>query len=136
MVSVLDSGAEGPGFKSQTVHIHRASVHQATKLIAALLRVVGVTAGLAVGPNWQATAGFMTHVTCRLTAKNRDQLRNLTLGNRVWATFLHVNLVYLNINLDFLVCTKQIMLKKLKPLRSVKVHLTCVTVSVWDTKRS
>jgi len=27
----------------------------------------------------------MTHVTCRLTAKNRDQLRNPTLGNRVWA---------------------------------------------------
>jgi len=31
----------------------------------------------------QPTAGFMTHVTCRLTAKNRDQLRNPTLGNRV-----------------------------------------------------
>jgi len=29
----------------------------------------------------------MTHVTCRLTAKNRDQLRNPTLGNRIWATF-------------------------------------------------
>ena len=29
----------------------------------------------------------MTHATCRLTAKNRDQLRNPTLGNRVWATF-------------------------------------------------
>jgi len=29
----------------------------------------------------------MTHLTCRLTAKNRDQLRNPTLGNRVWATF-------------------------------------------------
>ena len=29
----------------------------------------------------------MTHVTCRLTAKNRDQLRNPTLGYRVWATF-------------------------------------------------
>ena len=29
----------------------------------------------------------MIHVTCRLTAKNRDQLRNPTLGNRVWATF-------------------------------------------------
>ena len=29
----------------------------------------------------------MTHVTCRLTAKNRDQLRNPMLGNRVWATF-------------------------------------------------
>ena len=27
----------------------------------------------------------MTHATCRLTAKNRDQLRNPTLGNRVWA---------------------------------------------------
>jgi len=32
-------------------------------------------------------AGFMTHVTCRLTAKNRDQLRNPTLGSRVWTTF-------------------------------------------------
>jgi len=29
----------------------------------------------------------MTHVTCRLTANNRDQLRNPTLGNRVWAAF-------------------------------------------------
>jgi len=32
----------------------------------------------------------MIHVTCRLTAKNRDQLRNPTLSNRVWATFLSV----------------------------------------------
>jgi len=31
----------------QTAHIHRASVHQAAKLAAALLRVAGVTAGLA-----------------------------------------------------------------------------------------
>ena len=30
----------------------------------------------------------MTRVTCRLTAKNRDQLRNPTLGNRVWASFI------------------------------------------------
>ena len=29
----------------------------------------------------------MTHVTCRLTAKNRDQLRKPTPGNRVSATF-------------------------------------------------
>jgi len=29
----------------------------------------------------------MTHVTCRLTAKNRDELRNHTLGNRVCAKF-------------------------------------------------
>jgi len=31
----------------QTVHTHRASVHQAPKLVAALLRVAGVTVGLA-----------------------------------------------------------------------------------------
>ena len=29
----------------------------------------------------------MTYDTCRLTAKNRDRLRNPTLGNRVRATF-------------------------------------------------
>ena len=29
----------------------------------------------------------MTHVTCRLTANHRDQLRNPTLGNRIWTTF-------------------------------------------------
>jgi len=51
VVTVLDLGAEGPGFKSQsgnslrqTVHTHCASVHQAAKLVAALLRVAGVTA--------------------------------------------------------------------------------------------
>jgi len=52
---MLDSGAEGPGFKStlsgyslgQTVHTYRASVHQTAKLVAALLGVAGVTAGLA-----------------------------------------------------------------------------------------
>jgi len=86
VVSVLDSGAEGPGFKSQprrcrvtvlgkrqTVHTHRASVHQAAKLVAALLRVADCRPD---GKYWQTTAGFMTHVTCRLTAKNRYQLQN------------------------------------------------------------
>jgi len=42
----------------------------------------------------------MTHVTCRLTAKNRDQLRNPTLGNRVWATFTFF--IYPKENLNFL----------------------------------
>ena len=40
----------GPGSNHslrQTVHTHRASVHEAAKLVAALLRVAGVTAGLA-----------------------------------------------------------------------------------------
>jgi len=53
VVSVLDSGAEGPGFKlqprcclRQTVLTHCTSVHQAAKLVAALLRVAMVTAGL------------------------------------------------------------------------------------------
>ena len=53
MVSALDSGAEAPGFNSQprrnslgqTVHTHCASVHEAAKLVAALIRVAGVTAG-------------------------------------------------------------------------------------------
>jgi len=34
----------------------------------------------------------MTHVTCWLTAKNRDQLQNPALGNRVWATFTFLRL--------------------------------------------
>ena len=55
VVSVLNSGAEVPGFKSlplsfnslgQTVHTQCASVHQAEKLVAAHLRVTEVTAGL------------------------------------------------------------------------------------------
>jgi len=36
---------------------------------------------------------FIYHVTCRLTAKNRDQLRNPTIGNRVWATFTFYRVV-------------------------------------------
>jgi len=32
----------------------------------------------------------MTHITCRVTTKNRDQLRNPTLGNRVWAGYQFV----------------------------------------------
>jgi len=47
--------------------------------------VAGVTAGLAES-NGSLPPGLI-HVTCRLTAKNWDQLWNPTLGNRVWATF-------------------------------------------------
>jgi len=67
----------------QIVHTHHAFVHQVAKLVAALLRVAGVTAGTAESNG----SGFMTHVTCRLTAKNWDQLENPTLGNRASATF-------------------------------------------------
>jgi len=39
----------------------------------------------------------MTHVTCRLTTKNRDQLRNSTLGNRAWVTFYLYNIGLLSL---------------------------------------
>ena len=71
-------------------------------LVAALLRVVRVTAGLAESNGSLPTAGFMTHITCRLTAKNRDQLWNPMLGNRVWATFTFlINLQFCNSQLYF-----------------------------------
>ena len=55
---MLNSGTEGPGVQiaaatlsgnslRQTVHTHCASVHKAAKLVAALLKVVGVTVGRA-----------------------------------------------------------------------------------------
>ena len=55
-------------------------------MVATLLRVARVIAGLVERKQQYATA-FMTRVTCRLTAKNRDQLQNPTLGSQVWATF-------------------------------------------------
>jgi len=99
VVSVLDSGAER--FKSQsrstlsgnswqTVHTHCASVHQAAKLVAALLKVAGVNAGLAESNGSLPPGLWLTSpAACRLTAKSRDQLRNPTFGNRVWATFFY-----------------------------------------------
>jgi len=74
----------------QTVHTHRASVHQAEKLVAALVRVAGVTADLAESND---SPYRRTHITCRLTAKNRDQFGNPTLGSRVWATFTFFRIV-------------------------------------------
>jgi len=52
----------------QTVHTHWAPVHQAAKLVAALLRVAKVTVGLAQSNGSLPPARFMTQVTCRLTA--------------------------------------------------------------------
>jgi len=78
----------------QTVHTHRASAHQAAKFVAALLRVAGVTAGLVESNG--TTAGFMTHVTYRLNAKNRDQFQNIMLGTRVQATFTFLKCTYQN----------------------------------------
>ena len=63
--------------------LKKVKVAHTRKLVAALLRVVRVTGG----KYWQPTAGFMTHVTCRWTAKNLELLRDPMLGSRVWATF-------------------------------------------------
>jgi len=38
----------------------------------------------------------MNHVTCRLTAKNLNQLRNPTLSNRVWATLFFISSEFLH----------------------------------------
>ena len=46
MVSVLDAMLSGNSLR-QTVHTDRASVPQAAKLVAAVLKVARVTAGLA-----------------------------------------------------------------------------------------
>ena len=95
VVSVLDSGAERPGFKSQprrcrvTVFDNiRASSHPSC--LCSPSRKIGSSPLKGCGSNrrpggkfWQPTARFVTHITCRLTAKNRDQLQNPTLGIRV-----------------------------------------------------
>jgi len=68
----------------QTVHTNCASVHQAQKIVATLLRVARVP------QTWQKVMAAYCRVydSCysRLTANNRDQLQNPTLGNRVWAS--------------------------------------------------
>ena len=97
VASVLDSGAERPGFKSQQ---RRCRVTVLGKLLSHPLCPCSPSSKIGSSPlkffggncrpgrkQWQPTAGFMTHLTCRLSVKNRDQLRNPTLGNRVWATF-------------------------------------------------
>jgi len=45
-VQIAAATLSGNSFR-QTVYTHHASVHQAAKLVAALLRAAGVTAGLA-----------------------------------------------------------------------------------------
>ena len=61
----------------------------------------------------------MTHITCRLTAKNRDQLRNPTLGNRVWATFTF------NSSGDVAVATNIVDF-----VRKMKIHRMCISVTL------
>ena len=85
VVSVLDSGADGPGLKSEP---RCCRVTVLGKLFTPILPLKGCEGNMRALREEMAayTAGFMTHVTYRLTAKNRDQLRNPTLGNRVLNT--------------------------------------------------
>ena len=68
----------------QTVYTHRASVHQAAKLVAALLRVARVTAGLAESNCTYPLVYDSRHLQadCQEPGSALD-----TLGNQVWATF-------------------------------------------------
>ena len=90
---MLDSGAVRHGFTSKlrrcrVTVLGRLFTHivplftQQQKVVAVLLRVARVTAGLE-----ESNGRFMTHIICRLTAKNGDQLRDPMLGNHIWATF-------------------------------------------------
>jgi len=74
----------------QTVHTHRAAVHQTKKLVAALLRVARLTAGLA-----EVMAAYRRVYDSRhlqADCQEPDQLRNL--GNPVWATGTFVVATY------------------------------------------
>ena len=95
VVSVLDSVTEGPGFKSQLQRCRAVSGKPFTPIVLcspsskiSSSPLKGCEGNCRPGGKyWQPTAGFMTQVICRLTAKNRDQLRNPMLGYQVWATF-------------------------------------------------
>jgi len=68
----------------QTVHTHRASVHQAAKLVAALLRVAGVTAGLAESNgslplNIRKSLSLRICIICKLSILNLDELSSVLL---------------------------------------------------------
>ena len=62
----------------------------------------------------------MTHITCRLTAKNRDQLRNPTIGN------LHLPLYLLSIFLFDTTSAQNP--QKSHLLRIISVQFRCVVL--------
>jgi len=80
----------------QTVHTHHASVHQAVKLVAVLLRVVRITAGLA------ESNGSLPPGLCYLQADCQEPgstlepyARQLSIGNPFMPHHLSVNLCIL-----------------------------------------
>jgi len=63
----------------QTVHTHCASVHQAAKLVAAIIRVAGVTAGLAESNGSRVYGSRHLQADCQELGSAPDP----SLGNRV-----------------------------------------------------
>ena len=78
----------------------------------------------------------MTRVTCRLTAKNRDQLRNPTLGNRKWATFAFLGrsnkLAYLSLRMG----TRGTPLQFAVELKACAVSVENMSFSAESSRRS
>jgi len=103
VVCMLDSGAEGPGFKLQP---RRCRVTVLGKLFTPIVSL------------------FTKQQNCP-TAKNRDHLRNLTLGNRVWATFTF----YLHCNSCYMVSHTSCL--QVFPLSSYIVSNSCYLVCRW-----
>ena len=87
VVSVLDSGTEGPGFTVATLSGNSFRHNCSHPLcLCSPSSKTGSSPLTGCGSNCRPTARFVTRIICRLTAKNWDQLRNPTLCNRVWAT--------------------------------------------------
>ena len=86
--SMLDSGRKGPGFKSQPRRCRVTVLGKCShpSCLGSPRSEIGSSPLKGCEGNC-SPGGLPTHVTCRLSAKNRDQLRNPTLGNRVWAIF-------------------------------------------------
>ena len=75
----------------QTVHTHCASVHQVAKMVAALLRVAGVTAGLAESYLLLCHDQFLVPVycICPLTQIAANHLHNRLLNRGHVVVLIH-----------------------------------------------
>jgi len=121
VVSVLDSGAEWPVFKTQTAHTHRASVHQAAKLVPALLMAARVTAGLAES-NGSLPPGLWLTSPAGWLPRTGISSGNRTLGNRVWTTFTFLYILKLHVLLFFLTSHVRISDEPINDADSSQLH--------------
>ena len=141
----------------QTVHTHRASVHQAAKLVAALLRVVGVSAGLAESngslqpglwltspAGWLPRTGISSGTLCwvieyglPLPFLHRES-KNKTITSCYYHYF-QATLLFLHISANLLTCQKchicsDASCTKGKELRWLYQFHLLVLVKNWTTQ--